>query len=143
MLTNSPSITSRSIPRRTSLMPALSWKHFLICWSRIMADWVCRQWSFANNAARFTKHDSGLQRFNGSTTSFVPQGHHRIDFGRLPSREVACDHGCPNQERRGHGKRDWVYRWQPVELRGNKALSGENSRDPDDQTASEHNECLP
>src|SRR5207244_13031872 len=38
MLMTSPSITSRSIPRSTSLMPDLSWKDFLMWRSRIMVD---------------------------------------------------------------------------------------------------------
>src|SRR5256884_2751460 len=74
--------------------------------------------------------------------SFITQCLHRIDFGRLPSREIACDHGRRDDERCGYRSGHWVYGWQPVELRGNETLGGENSRNPEGQTGCEHDECL-
>jgi len=32
-------------------------------------------------------------------SSFMSQRLHRIDFGGLPSREIACNYGCAYQER--------------------------------------------
>src|SRR5437867_3070054 len=69
--------------------------------------------------------------------SFITQGLHWIDFRRLPSWEIAREYCRGNQEPRGNRNGDWVYRWQPVELRGDQTLRGQHSWCSDDQSDNE------
>src|SRR5947199_7590695 len=69
--------------------------------------------------------------------SFITQGLHWIDFRRLPSWEIAREYCRGNQEPRGNRNGDWVYRWQPVELRGDQTLRGQHCWCSDDQSDNE------
>src|SRR5436190_23413256 len=75
--------------------------------------------------------------------SFITQCLHWIDFRRLPSWEIAREYCGSDQEPRGDRNGDWVYRWQPVELRRDQTLGGQYGWCSDDQSGGENEDRLP
>src|SRR5437667_9715908 len=132
MLTNSPSITSSSIPRSTSLMPDLSWKDFLIWRSRIIAD------------QSVVRHQSSVLWF--LEFSFVSKRDHRIDFCRPPRGDVTREKRDTSEQKgnRAEGHRiGWRYAKQQTRKEPRQPKrTRESCQDPDarkQHAASEHN----
>src|SRR6266446_66616 len=132
MLTNSPSITSRSTPRSTSLMPDLSWKDFLIWRSRIMAD-----------RSIVRRHSSVLWFLE---FSFVSKRDHRIDFCRPPRGDVTREKRDTSEQKGNRAERyriGWRYAKQQTRKEPRQPKrTRESCQDPDGRkqhAAPQHN----